>query len=253
MTPLPKEQKLPPGLVIEEERFVPRLVMTAQHQAVFNDVLKQWHNRELFAGLKKYGIQPLDRLLFYGPPGNGKTMACYWMARQLNIPMYRVLCNNLTGSCMGETAKAVSNVMTYLNDLRTPALCLWDEVEAIFIDRKNVSGQCDRETAAALTVFLQQLDRWKAATLIVMATNLPEQLDAALLSRVEMRLEFTGPTADQCTQMLAYWSELLHDHGGNEWSPALCASIRENPVTSFRELQQRIGYAARGWTAKKCK
>src|SRR5207253_50537 len=107
--PINAPPKLPEGIVLEKPPFVPRMVMTDELLTVTREVVSQWHNREKFAGLIKYGIRPLDRLLFYGPPGNGKTMACYWIARQLGIPVYRVLCNNLHGSSLGMTCKAVAD------------------------------------------------------------------------------------------------------------------------------------------------
>jgi ATP-dependent 26S proteasome regulatory subunit len=142
--------------------------------------------------------------------------------------------------------------MDFLNALTRPALCLWDEVEAIFINRKRAGGECDREVAAALTIFMQALDRWKAPILLVMATNLPEQLDEALMSRVEMRVEFLGPNEEQCGQCIQYWSELLHDHGSAEWGPLILERCQETLPASFRELQQMIAFAAREWTARKC-
>lgn len=241
---------LPSGIVLEKPTFVPQLVLTDELKSIVHDVIGQWRNRQQFSGLLKYGIRPLDRLLFYGQPGNGKTMACYWISRELGIPMYRVLCNNLRGSCLGDTVKAVADVMDFLNAQTEPALCLFDEAESIFIDRKRSSGQCDREIQAALTVFMQSLDRWKAPILLVMASNLIEQLDDALLSRVEMRVEFVGPTQDQCGQLIQYWSELLHDHGADEWGPKLTEETKISAPESFRQLQQMIAYAARGWTAK---
>lgn len=245
---LPEKDNLPAGLVLEKPRFVPRMVMTAELQTVLRDVITQWRQRDRLSGLLKYEIRPLDRLIFYGPPGNGKTMACYWIAKELGIPMYRVLCNQLRGSHLGETARAVADVMEYLDSSTEPALCLWDEAESIFIDRKNSYGQCDREIQAALTVFMQHLDRWQAPTLIVMATNLPDQLDEALLSRVEMRVNFVAPTQEQCRQLVAYWAELLHDHGGAKWGPELVAAFTSKGLpASFRELRQWIGYAARNW------
>ena len=253
MTELPKNQRLPQGVILDQQPpFVPKMVMTDELQSVMRDVLHQWEHRNRFEGLLKYGIRPLDRLLFFGPPGNGKTLTCYWIAQKLNIPMYRVLCNQLRGSYLGETTRCVADAMQFLDGLKTPAVCLWDEVESIFVSRQVSSGQCDREIAAALTVFMQAMDRWKAATLLVMATNLPEQLDPALLSRVEMRLEFKGPTPEQCDQLLEYWAELLHKHGGQEWGPRIREQLKREPAESFRELQQVIAWAARDWTAKHC-
>ena len=255
MTPLPgKQDELPQGLVLDESPpFVPRMVMTPQLTKVIKNVVFQWQHREQFQELLKYGIRPLDRLLFYGPPGNGKTMTCYWMAKELGVPMYRVICNQLRENYLGGTSKAIAAVSDYLNDRTKPAICLWDEVESIFLDRSDARGQCDREISAALTVFLQALDRWKAPTLIVMATNLEGQLDSALTSRIEMKLRFDGPTVEQCEKLLQYWAELLCKHGSDEWAPALLERVKQTPASSFRELQQAIAWSARDWVAAKCK
>ena len=250
MRPPLEKGEMPNAIVLEKPPFVPRMVMTKELQSVTKNVIHQWKNRKAFAGLLQYGIRPLDRLLFYGPPGNGKTMACHWMARELNVPMYRVLCNNLVNSYLGDTCKALVEVVEFLEARREPALCLWDEVEAVFIDRRRSENSCDREKASALTVFMQSLDRWKSPTLIVMATNLRNQLDEALLSRVELQVEFKGPDEEQCEQVVQYWSELLHQHGGEEWGPKILEQVRVTPAASFRALQQEIAYAARDWTAR---
>lgn len=245
-------QTLPPGLTLEKvPPFVPRMVMTPELQTVMREVIRQWRHRKRFEGLLKYGIRPLDRLLFFGPPGNGKTMACQWMCQQLGTPLYRVCCETLIGNHMGDMAKGLIRVTNYLGELRTPALCLFDEVESLFIDRSVSAGQCDRERGSAMTVFFQVLDRWQAPTLIVMATNLIEQLDRALVSRIELRLEFTGPTPDQAAQVVEYWRELLCEHGADDWGPPLADAIDGGwTPASFRELAQQIARAARDWTAR---
>jgi ATP-dependent 26S proteasome regulatory subunit len=253
MTELPTKDAMPPGLVRDDcPPFVPRMVMTPSLTKVIKDVVFQWQHRDSFQELLTYGIRPLDRLLFYGPPGNGKTLTCYWMAKELKIPMYRVLCNEMRGKYMGEATRAVADVADYLNRRTERSICLWDEVESIFIDRSTSEGQCDRETSAALTVFLQVIDRWKAPTLMVMATNLPDQIDQALMSRLEMKLEFGGPTPEQCEKLLQYWTELLCKHGSDEWGPVLIERMAQNPPKSFRELQQNIAWCARDWVAAHC-
>lgn len=248
------ESKLPKGLVLDDKPpFVPRMVMTAQLNKVIKNVVFQWQHREQFQELLKYGIRPLDRLLFFGPPGNGKTLTCYWMAKELGIPVYRVICEQIRESLMGAATRNIAEISDYLNARAEPAICLWDEIESIFIDRAASSGECGREISSALTVFLQALDRWKAPTLIVMATNLEDRLDPALLSRVEMKLRFEGPTAEQCEKLIQYWAELLCKHGSDEWGPPLLERVKQTPATSFRELQQAIAWSARDWVAAKCK
>jgi len=228
------------------------MVMTPELQTVMREVIHQWKHRKRFEGLLKYGIRPLDRLLFFGPPGNGKTMACQWMCQQLGVPLYRVCCEALVGNYMGDMANRLLKVTTYLGELCTPALCLFDEVESLFIDRTLSDGQCDRERGSALTTFFQVLDRWQAPTLFVMATNLIDQLDRALVSRIELKLEFKGPTCDQASQVVEYWRELLCEHGADDWGPQLAGRIHGGwAPQSFRELSQHIARAARDWTASR--
>jgi len=254
MSPLPQEQNaLPKGLVRDDRPpFVPRMVMAPQLTKLIKHVVAQWRHRDKFAALLKYGIRPLDRLLFYGPPGNGKTLTCYWIAKELGIPVYRVLCDQLRSCYMGDTTKAVGAVLAHLNASTDPAICLWDEAESIFVNRSVSDSSGDREIAAALTVFMQALDRWQAPTLMVLATNLHGQLDSALLSRISLQIEFGGPSADQCEQLLQYWSELLHNYGSDEWGPPLLGRIRQTSPGSFRELQQQIAWCARDWVAARC-
>jgi len=251
LTPPDSRERLPQGLTLENgSRFVPRMVMTDELQVVVREVIRQWRHRDRFAGLVKFGIRPLDRLLFYGPPGNGKTMSCQWICQQIGTPLYRVLCEQVVGSYMGETSRALARILEFLQGLRDPALCLFDEVESIFVDRARGDGQCDRERGSALGVFMQALDRWRSPTLIVMATNLVEQVDRALLSRVELQLEFRGPTPEQARECVEYWRELLCDYGADQWGPPLAAEIEAGwEPTSFRELAQQIARAARDWVA----
>lgn len=251
MRALPAKTERPESIVSDTRLFVPRIVLTPALQQVVAEVIHQWRVRDRFDGLAKYGIRPLDRLLFYGPPGNGKTIGSHWIASQLGVPIYRVLCNQLHGETLGATTKAVSEACSWLNAQTEPCVCLWDEVEAIFVDRSISAGQCDREIAAALTMFMQAIDRWTAPTLLILATNLPDQLDAALLSRVELRAEFAAPDEQQSIELLNYWRELLHRHGADDWGPAIHGRLKSGWLpASFRELQQTIARAARKWTAR---
>lgn len=252
MNTLPQE-KPPKGVTLEElPAFVPRMVMTPQLHTVVREVLRQWQHRNQFAGLMKFGIRPLDRMLCFGPPGNGKTMACQWICQHLKIPMYRIRCEQMRQSYLGATTRTLGEIVEFLNRLPGPALCLFDEVESIFVDRKRAADACDREIASTLTVFFQALDRWRSPCLLVMCTNLVEQLDQALLSRIDLKLEFVGPTREQAMEVLEYWRELLCEHGADDWGPRLVEWIETNgPPESFRDLQQTISRAARDWVASR--
>jgi SpoVK/Ycf46/Vps4 family AAA+-type ATPase len=171
--------------------------------------------------------------LFYGPPGNGKTMASQWLAQQIDAPLYRVRCETLVQAYMGQTTNNVGEIMHWLES-QPRCVVLWDEIEMIFPSRERSDSQASsREITNAMGVFWQYLDRWEAPTLFVLATNMPERLDPALLSRIDMQLEFGPPTPEQADRVVQYWAEVLHEFGGGEWGPMLADGRRWD---SFRAL-----------------
>jgi hypothetical protein len=239
--PMAKKSDVPAGLSLEKPaNNLASLSMTGSMRALMTNVIKQWHASDAFLPLADYGIGPVRQLLFYGPPGNGKTSACQWIARQLSVPLYRIQCDELIASHLGETSSNVRRIMDWIAN--TPsAVILFDEIESLFPARPIESTACTREIASAMTVYWQHLDRWTGKHLFVAATNLPAALDSALVSRFEYRLEFPAPTEDQCRDVIAYWSEILHAYGADKWRPKLesCLDHGELP-TSFRALWQGI-------------
>jgi hypothetical protein len=190
--------------------------------------------------LARYGIYPIRQILFYGPPGNGKTSAAQWLGKRLDLKVYRVAADALISAYLGKTGKNVTTLMYWLRSVGK-AIVLFDEVEQLFPSREVQSDNCSQELQRAMAVFWQALDRWTTPQLFVFATNMPEKLDKALLSRFELALEFGPPTDDQVRVVIAYWAEIFHDHGADQWAPQLA----EQSFESFRSLWQAISQCVR--------
>lgn len=239
METLPRSSRdLPAGLSLEKPaKNLAALASTESLDALTATVLAQWKHAETFQRLAKHGIRPIDRMLFFGPPGNGKTMASQWLSQQIGAPLYRVRCETLISHYVGQSAARVSELMQWLEQ-QPRCLVLLDEVEQILPTRSGLTGTVGREIASTMGVFWQFLDRWEAQTLFILATNMPERLDAALLSRIDLQLEFGPPTAEQAESVICYWQEVLHEFGGETWGAKLIASGRR--WESFRELFQAI-------------
>ena len=246
MNALPNHNR--PPAVSEEKAWanLASLTVTESLRSLTATVLAQWRRLDLFHNVARYGIMPINRLLFHGPPGNGKTVACQWIANEIKVPLYRVRSEQLVASHLGETTGNVGRVMDWLT--KQPAcVVLFDEVESLFPARAlQGHGECAREMASAMTIFWQHLDRWNSPQLFVMATNLVERLDPALLSRIELHLEFGPPTEEQARLVINYWAETFHEYEASRWSAELLARLdRGEAFESFRALWQTIQHHVR--------
>lgn len=235
-------EKMPPALTLEKpSSSLASLTISESLQRISDELITQWRMLPAFKPLRSYGIRPLDRALFYGPPGNGKTVASQLIASKLNCPLYRVCCESLLTSSFGGTQSNLSTVMDWIGSQGT-AVVLWDECESLFPDRSS-SGQdsCTRELVSTMQIFWQRLDRWETPQMFLMATNLIDRLDSALVSRIDLRLEFGPPTQQQALDVLAYWSEVFHEYGSDHWAAGLRDRIESGVLpASFRELWQSI-------------
>lgn len=211
------------------------LAITDELQQLGNVVVDQWTKRKRLEPLVKYGIQPIHKVLLYGPPGNGKTVACHWLASKIGVDLYLVRSEAVVGSYMGTTAVNVRSTMDWLAK-QPAAVVLFDEIDSLFPAREESQGVFSREISSAMTTFWQILDRWTGPHLFCFATNMPGKLDDALISRFELRMEFGPPTAEQIASVTDYWAETFHDYKPELWKDQVSAGSYE----SFRHLWQTI-------------
>jgi AAA+ superfamily predicted ATPase len=234
---LPTVKPLPDALTLEKRsNCLASLSLDREISDYLGSVVQQWRRMSDFGDLAKYGIAATRLMLFYGPPGNGKTSAAGRLAAELDWPLYRVRCESLIGSLVGESLRSMANVMTFLQTPK-PAVVLFDEAETILVNR-SMSGNSlgSQENSRMQTIFWQYLDRWESPQIFILATNMEERLDPAIMSRVEASLCFSAPTADQVAAVVDYWCEVFHEYSPQLWRDKLAAS---EPV-SFRELWRAI-------------
>lgn len=247
MTPLSRPVGMPDGITQESPgRNLDSLIQTDSLGALQRTLIREWKIRGNFAEVEQYGIRPTMLCLFHGPPGNGKTMAAKMLASVTAAPLYRVSCEGLFGSYLGQTENNMRSVMQWLEQAG-PAVVLFDECEAIFKRRGGCESGSTQAIVRAMQIFWQSLDRWESPQIFVLATNRIQDIDDALLSRCETQLEFVGPTATQAKQVLDYWAEILHEYGAEIWSPQIERIIADQTPCSFRDLWQLISAAVRQW------
>jgi SpoVK/Ycf46/Vps4 family AAA+-type ATPase len=154
--------------------------------------------RKLATKLRLSGLEPMKALLFKGPPGVGKTMACQWIARELNLPLLTLDLATVMSSLLGKTGSNVRAVIDYGRGF--PCVLLLDEFDSIAKrrdDERDVG-----ELKRLVTVLLQAIDEWPSTSLLVAATNHPELLDPAVWRRFDLQLDFDNPSESAIAQFL---------------------------------------------------
>ena len=161
-------------------------------EIIKNDILGIVNAIGQNAGINKY--------LFYGAPGTGKTETVKQVARILSRELYVVDFDNLIDSKLGQTAKNISNLFSQLNSVAHPEkmIVLFDEIDAIALDRTNSNDL--REMGRATSAVLKGMDSLNEQIVMIATTNLYDSFDKALLRRF-----------DSCIDFNRYSREDLHD------------------------------------------
>lgn len=138
------------------------------------------------------------RMLFCGPPGTGKTLSAEVLAAELDTDLLIVDLSRLVSKWIGETEKNLAEVFAAAE--RSRAVLFFDEADALFAKRTEVSDAHDRYANLETAYLLSRLEQYEG--LAVLATNLRRNVDAAFLRRLEFVVEFERPSRGE---RLALW------------------------------------------------
>ncbi len=150
---------------------------------------------ERLPGLMKSGFDrlfPYGRglgILFYGASGTGKTMSAYILAAELGLEVMRVDISRIEDKYIGETEKRISEVFRKAEE--NNCLLFFDEADSLFARRTEVSDSHDRHANAQTAHLLQKLEGYDG--IVVLATNLSENIDPAFRRRLHFIVEFLKP------------------------------------------------------------
>ena len=143
----------------------------------------------------------INKFLFEGSPGTGKTEASKQVARLLRRSLFMVDFNQLIDSKMGQTAKNIAAVFNEINRISNPKgiVILFDEIDAIALDRINENDI--REMGRATSSVLRELDTVNKEVVIIATTNLYDKLDRALKRRFDSVISFDRYSKDDLLEI----------------------------------------------------
>lgn len=132
----------------------------------------------------------VNKFLFEGAPGTGKTETVKHLARILDRDLFSVEFNSIIDSKLGQTSKNIANLFDEMKQFPYPEkiIVLFDEIDALALDRLNPHDL--REMGRATSALLKGFDSVDDKLVIVATTNLFSSFDKALTRRFDAVINF---------------------------------------------------------------
>jgi hypothetical protein len=129
------------------------------------------------------------KVLFAGESGTGKTMAAQVLGAQLGLDLFRVDLATIVSKYIGETEKNLERIFTAADG--SNAILFFDEADALFGKRSEVSDSHDRYANIEVAYLLQRMEGYPGA--VILATNFRRNIDDAFARRLDFVIDFPFP------------------------------------------------------------
>ena len=148
-------------------------------------VLDEWDFARRVGGAR--GI----KVMFAGPSGTGKTMAAAIVAKTLQLDLQRLELGTVVSKYIGETEKNLDRAFEAAR--RANAVLFIDEADALLGKRSQVKDAHDRYANVEIAYLLQKMEDHDG--IVIVATNLAQNIDEAFSRRMQYVIEFPQPDA----------------------------------------------------------
>lgn len=187
---------------ITPRKTLSEVVLGPTLRKAVEELVEEHHRSDI---LRSYNLQPRNRILLTGAPGNGKTSLAEALAHALMVPLVVVRYDGLITSYLGETATRLRRLFEFAHTRR--CVLFFDEFDTLGKERGDIheTGEIKRVVSSLLL----HIDDLPSHVVVISATNHPELLDRAVWRRFQLRLELPRPTRDQIREYFDLLSQRL--------------------------------------------
>jgi len=153
---------------------------------------------QLFVGERR----PFKGILLFGPPGTGKSFLAKAVATEVDSTFFSVSSSDLISKWQGESEKLVRNLFEMAREAGNRSIIFVDEVDSLCGSRQEGESDSLRRVKTEFLVQMDGVGKSEGSVLILGASNVPWDLDAAIRRRFEKRVYISLPEAPARTFMV---------------------------------------------------
>lgn len=187
--------KIPLADVIERDQLRHEMILSPDIEDKILRIEKEYVARERLA---HYGLKPKQRVLLYGAPGCGKSMAAERIAWNVGLPFLKVRFEAIISSYLGESASNLKKLFQALENY--PCVVLLDEFD--FIAKSRGEGNDVGEMHRLVNMLLGLMEDYKSQGILVATTNFNGIIDNALFRRFDEIIEMPKPGPEEIERLL---------------------------------------------------
>jgi vacuolar protein-sorting-associated protein 4 len=149
---------------------------------------------------KRLNVKRSNSIMLYGAPGTGKSMIARATASEVNACFFNASCAELTPRWVGGIEKKLQSLFAAAVR-NSPCIIFFDEVDSIACKCEGGGSIADQRLTNQLLIELDNIFLAQNEVFVITATNLPWQIDLAVMRRFPHTVYIESPNHDSRKRM----------------------------------------------------